>query len=329
MLRLKLLGGLSVCRDGRPLSGALAQPRRLAVLALLARGGPAGVSRDNVINTLWPDTDEERASHVQPDAVRPAPGGSDDEIIVGVRELRLDTELLASDVAEFQGAVAAHDLERAVDLYDGPFLDGFHVPGSDEFERWVDHERASLNRTYADTLEQLARDATARHDLSRATHWCRKRARAIRSTRASRSHSCSRSPRAATESAPFSTRACTRSSSRKSSRSPPTATSFARRAATRAHRCRRAPATVEGPATVPEPVTADSEPVDDRCLMRRRNRSPNHESLRRPRRPATSRSGRLTQPNGAYDAPRPCSRLRCSQRPRCSAPPVSARWRRA
>jgi len=177
VLRLKVLGGLSVHRDGRPLSGALAQPRRLAVLAMLARGGRSGVSRDSVINTLWPDTDEERARHTLSQtlyAMRRELGR--DEFVVGVRELRLDTELLAIDVAQFHDAIAAHDLERAVGLYDGPFLDGFHLPAIDEFERWVERERALLERTYADTLERLARDATTRNDHARATLWWRKRA---------------------------------------------------------------------------------------------------------------------------------------------------------
>src|SRR5215468_9152568 len=105
VLRLKVLGGLTVLRDGSPLSGALAQPRRLAVLALLARGGRSGVSRDSIVNTLWPDTDEERARHTLSQtlyALRRELGR--DELIVGVRELRLDTELLAIDAVEFQDA---------------------------------------------------------------------------------------------------------------------------------------------------------------------------------------------------------------------------------
>ena len=55
VLRLRMLGGLSVSRDGRAVSGALAQPRRLAVIALLARAGPAGAPRDKIVATLWPD----------------------------------------------------------------------------------------------------------------------------------------------------------------------------------------------------------------------------------------------------------------------------------
>jgi len=63
VLRLRTLGGLSVSRDGRVVSGALAQPRRLAVLALLARAGPAGAPRDKIVATLWPDMEDERGRH--------------------------------------------------------------------------------------------------------------------------------------------------------------------------------------------------------------------------------------------------------------------------
>ena len=177
VLRLKVLGGLSVNRDGTVLTGALAQPRRLAVLALLARAGHGGVPRERLLSTLWPDIDEERARHTLNQtlyAIRREVGN--DEIIVGVRELRLNTDLLSNDLIDFQSAIAERDLQRAVDVYDGPFVDGFHLPGADEFERWVERERAALERTYANALEQLALDATARHDHARAVAWWRTRA---------------------------------------------------------------------------------------------------------------------------------------------------------
>ena len=172
-----MLGGLSMTRDGRPLAGALAQPRRLAVLALLARGGQAGIPRDRIIATLWPDIEEERARHTFNQtlyAIRREIG--DDDVILGMRELRLNTDLLAIDVVEFQSAVADRRLQRAVDTYDGPFLDGFHLPGADEFERWVERERSALTRTYTTALEQLAREATAQSDHARAVECWRMRA---------------------------------------------------------------------------------------------------------------------------------------------------------
>jgi hypothetical protein len=42
------------------LSGEAAQPRRLALLALLVRAGDRGISRDRLVGYLWPDADEER-----------------------------------------------------------------------------------------------------------------------------------------------------------------------------------------------------------------------------------------------------------------------------
>ena len=61
MLLIRTLGELGVYDGDRSLSGAAQQPRRLAILALLARAGSRGVSRDHVLAMLWPDADEERA----------------------------------------------------------------------------------------------------------------------------------------------------------------------------------------------------------------------------------------------------------------------------
>jgi len=177
VLRLKVLGGLSIHREGKALSGALAQPRRLAVLALLARAGPSGVPRDRIIAALWPDIEEERARHTFSQtvyAIRREVGN--DGVIEGIRELRLNAEIVSIDVLEFQSALDERDLQRAIDVYAGPFLDGFHVPGADDFERWVERERKLLDRSYTSLLEQLARDSTERDDHTSAAHWWRTRA---------------------------------------------------------------------------------------------------------------------------------------------------------
>jgi DNA-binding SARP family transcriptional activator len=158
-------------------SGALAQPRRLAVLALLARAGPAGAPRDKIVATLWPDMEDERGRHTFAQtlyAIRREVGN--DDIIEGMRELRLNTELLSVDVTEFEAAISMHDLERAAKAYEGPFLDGFHIPGADEFERWVDRERSAVGRMYTQLLEQLGREASSSGKHDRAVHWWRTRA---------------------------------------------------------------------------------------------------------------------------------------------------------
>ena len=100
------------------MSGALAQPRRLAVFALLARSGINGIPRDRLIATLWPDIDEERARHTFSQtlyAIRREVG--EDDIIVGTRELRLNTDVVSVDVIQFQSAIAERNLQRAVEMY--------------------------------------------------------------------------------------------------------------------------------------------------------------------------------------------------------------------
>ena len=54
-MRLNTLGGVRVVTDGNVVAGAAAQPRRLAVLALLARAGRTGVTREKILSLLWPD----------------------------------------------------------------------------------------------------------------------------------------------------------------------------------------------------------------------------------------------------------------------------------
>ena len=66
MLRIKCLGQLTVVgEDGELLTGAASQPRRLAILALLARAGERGITREKIIGYLWPDSDDERARRLE------------------------------------------------------------------------------------------------------------------------------------------------------------------------------------------------------------------------------------------------------------------------
>ena len=176
MIRIQTLGCLAVRGDdGNPLTGAAAQPRRMAVLALLARAGERGVSRDKLLALLWPDADGERASRTIAQAIyalRKDLGAED--AIVGARELRLDPAFVATDVAEFVSAISRGDNARAVQVYDGPFLDAFHLSGGDEFMRWVDAERAALARDHARALESLARESSANGDLDASVEWWRR-----------------------------------------------------------------------------------------------------------------------------------------------------------
>lgn len=175
MLRIRTLGGLSVDADGSALSGAATQPRRLAVLALIARAGDRGITRDALIARLWPDTPEESARRALAQslhALRRDLGHED--LFLGVQEIRLNRAAAACDVMEFEEALAGQELERAASSWGGPFLDGFRLAGAPEFDRWVEEERAGLTHRYHEVLERLGRNAMERSDPVAAVRWWRR-----------------------------------------------------------------------------------------------------------------------------------------------------------
>ena len=174
-MRLNTLGGIRVIADGRLVAGAAAQPRRLAVLALLARAGRPGITREKILALLWPDEPEERARRSLNQAVyslRRDLGGED--ALLGAKDLRLNLDRIEVDTIEFDDALKEGDFERAIVLYEGPFLDGFFLPRAADFERWVEAERAALALDFARALEHGATGAAARGDHGAAVDLWRK-----------------------------------------------------------------------------------------------------------------------------------------------------------
>jgi TolB-like protein len=78
---------------------------------------------------------------------------------------------VSCDAPEFRLARQAGDLVGTVALYGGPFLDGFFLTGSPEFDRWMENERAGFAREYEEALETLAAEAVIRGDVRRAVEW--------------------------------------------------------------------------------------------------------------------------------------------------------------
>src|SRR4051794_12685088 len=162
MLHLKTFGGLSVDIDGIPATGAAQRRKTLALLALLAAAGRRGVSRDKLIACLWPETDVKHGRDLLKQACyalrRDLHAG---ELFLGSIELRLNPEIVSSDVESFVTALEQNQLATAVSLYVAPFLDGFYLNGGGEFEDWVETERAHLSTQCRGALDSLSTQATA------------------------------------------------------------------------------------------------------------------------------------------------------------------------
>ena len=176
MLRLHTLGATYLTgADGEPLAGAATQRRTLALLAVLSVAD-AGLSRDKLVALLWPEADAERARHSLTQGLYAARRAlrTEDLFLGGAADVRLNADRISVDVRELEEAVAAGDLERAVALHSGPFLDGFFLSGSPEFEQWVAAQRARIDARVADALDRLARQAETAGDLRRALEWRRR-----------------------------------------------------------------------------------------------------------------------------------------------------------
>jgi DNA-binding SARP family transcriptional activator/Tfp pilus assembly protein PilF/TolB-like protein len=172
MWTLRTLGGLALERDGKPGSGAASQRVPLSILAFIAAAGDAGASRDRLTAIFWPESDTERARGSLKQALyglKRSAGGQ--ELTLGNAVVKLNGALVDCDVVRFVAAVAAQDWQSAERAYGGVFLDGVHVAGNVEFERWLDRERAKLAHDYAAALESLAGAADARGDFTGAAEW--------------------------------------------------------------------------------------------------------------------------------------------------------------
>ena len=175
MLQLKTFGGLSVEQDGTPCGGAASRRKTLALLALLAAARNKGISRDKLVAHLWPESDTAHGRDLLKQACYALRRDlHQTELFLGTTELRLNSAVISSDVDAFEEALEHGDSARAVALHAGPFLDGFYLNGTGEFERWVEVERARLTKCVSKTIACLANEATARGDRPAAAEWWRR-----------------------------------------------------------------------------------------------------------------------------------------------------------
>ncbi|HKV71807.1 MAG TPA: BTAD domain-containing putative transcriptional regulator [Gemmatimonadales bacterium] len=175
MLRLTLLGGLSLTGNGQPLGPVASHPRRLALLAALAAVGERGIARDRLLLLFWPDSDTKRARAALKQTVFALRRDSAiPDLILGTAQLRLNRERVSCDVWELKSAFASGDWDHVARLYAGPFLEGVHLDGAGEFDQWAESVRDELRRRYTHALEELARLAGAQGAHRAAVDWWRR-----------------------------------------------------------------------------------------------------------------------------------------------------------
>jgi TolB-like protein/DNA-binding SARP family transcriptional activator/Tfp pilus assembly protein PilF len=175
MYKVRLFAGVSIEDANGAVSGAIMQRHRLALIALLATAPGQQLSRDKLIGWLWPEREGARARHLLRSAVHALRSSLGEAAILSLGDdLRLNPDVVRSDIADFLDLLTRDELESAVGLYRGPLLDGFHLNESSDFESWLDAERTRLARLYSGALEQLAQRAEARGDNAGGVEWWRR-----------------------------------------------------------------------------------------------------------------------------------------------------------
>ncbi len=161
---LRAFGGLSLSRNREPAADLNTHRKTLTLLAVLA-ASPDGMPRERVMSLFWPESDAEHARGSLKQmlhAIRNQLG--DRAVITGISQLGVEPKKLSSDVAVFRELVSARDDDAAIALYTGPFLDGVHVDGAGELERWISETRDNLSQLYAEALERKALASAADSD---------------------------------------------------------------------------------------------------------------------------------------------------------------------
>jgi DNA-binding SARP family transcriptional activator/tetratricopeptide (TPR) repeat protein len=165
--QLVTLGRLTLVGGGGEEDASLARRRfKLAVLAVLALSRRP-IPRDTLLGLFWAETDEAKARHSLSNALsslRRALG--ERAITTRDADVALDPDTpLDVDAIEFSDALERRDPGRAVELYGGPFLEGFHVDESPAFEQWVSRERRRLEALFLKACSEYC--AT----LARSRRW--------------------------------------------------------------------------------------------------------------------------------------------------------------
>ncbi|MDX8514530.1 BTAD domain-containing putative transcriptional regulator [Mesorhizobium captivum] len=168
--KVSLFGGFQIEKEaGGPVW--LTGKRGSAILAYLARCPGMAAPRERLADLLWSDSDSEHSrnslrqtlSVLRRDLSR---AGMD--IVHSRKELiGLRPDAVRVDVEDFETGLSARsapELETALALYTGPFLDGFYL-GSNAFDDWAALERERLLSRALESFEKLARLVDAESGL--------------------------------------------------------------------------------------------------------------------------------------------------------------------
>ena len=182
-LTVCLFGNPSLQVEGEPVTGFVSNKAVALVYYLAATGRSHG--RDVLANLLWGDFSESKAKKNLRDALSNLRKVMGDYLIITRQKVELnwnvphviDVEMLAAASGYEQGVddvledAAVKQLREAVDLYIGPFLDGFYPSQAQEYEEWMQSERERYSQMVVQYLYRLSRHFSQQGDYPLAIEY--------------------------------------------------------------------------------------------------------------------------------------------------------------
>ncbi|MCX2743860.1 BTAD domain-containing putative transcriptional regulator [Mangrovivirga sp. M17] len=175
MNELHVLGNLLLLdNSGNYSQSFLAGPKRLGLLIYLVLGHPDHFyRRDRLTSLFWPDLSQHAARNSLSNMLHQIRSvlGKDAFDNRGNEEIRLNKESIWCDALKFQEAVKENEFLKALDLYHGDLLIGFH-PGnvSNEYITWLDNMRNYFREKAAQSAWKLSEKFSGDYRIE----WARK-----------------------------------------------------------------------------------------------------------------------------------------------------------
>ena len=162
MIEIRTLGPPEVLVDGEQPPRDLLWRKNLALLIYIACSPLRRRSREQLAGTFWGDKLETSARHSLNEALRILRRSGGEGLLAGEGDqIVMSGDAVRLDLDRFEALATDGDAAGAADLVRGPFLEGFGVADSPEFEDWLAAER---RRWLGRSVEALIRSAELRLD---------------------------------------------------------------------------------------------------------------------------------------------------------------------
>lgn len=177
MIQLRVLGSTDLRgTGGQAVLSILAQPKRLTLLTYLALNATGRfVRRDKLLDLFWPLSEPAKARASLRSTLTFLRKSLGEDVVVtrGDDEVGIAAEALECDAVRYRAALHRGDREAALELYEGPLLDGV-VLSDASLERWLEDERAPLLRQAVEAAASLADELEGQGDMPAALAWAQK-----------------------------------------------------------------------------------------------------------------------------------------------------------